>query len=67
MTTTEDAAFARQREIWANLYGPAETAELLEEAAKWLASHPDTTPEQAFREVDPEDDEEYRDFVATRW
>jgi hypothetical protein len=67
MTIPDDAAFARQRQIWVNLYGPSETAELLEEAAQLLAAHPGMAPEEAFREVDPEDEDEYRDFVATRW
>lgn len=62
-----DRAIARQQQIWANLYGQARAAVLAEALADLLAARPDLTARQAAAALDPEDEDEYRDFVATRW
>jgi hypothetical protein len=57
----------RQRQIWTNLYGPRQAGELLEAASELGARRPELPAKDLFASVDPERDEDYVDFVATRW
>ena len=66
MTDADAPLLDRQRQIWANLYGPARAAQLIDLAVQ-AAADQGTTLAEAVRVVDPEADETYEDFVATRW
>ena len=61
------AAFDRQRQIWTNLYGPARAAALIDTAVARRAERPDLEVRDLLAALDPERDEDYVDFVATRW
>jgi len=61
------ATFDRQRQIWTNLYGPARAAALIDAAGARQAERPDLDVRYVFAALDPERDEDYVDFVATRW
>jgi hypothetical protein len=56
-----------QRKVWTNLYGPAKAATLAEQFAALLTAQPDLDPKAAAAQIDPDDDEDYEDFVAARW
>lgn len=61
------AALDRQRQIWTNLYGPARAAALIEAAVALRAERPELGVRDLLAALDPERDEDYVDFVATRW
>jgi len=61
------AVFDRQRQIWTNLYGPALAAALIDAAGARRAERPDLDARDLLAALDPERDEDYVDFVATRW
>ncbi len=67
MTHLSEKDLDRQRQIWVNLYGPARTATLLAAAVQHAARHPDQDAAAVFRAVDPDDEDTYTHFVATRW
>lgn len=56
-----------QRKVWVNLYGPAKAEGMAAQLADILQTRPDLDPRAAAAIVDPEDESEYEDFVATRW
>jgi hypothetical protein len=60
-------ALGRQQQIWANLYGPARAAVLAGALAELLDAQPGLALRDAVARLDPEDEGEYTDFVATRW
>lgn len=62
-----DGMAARQLQIWINLYGPAKAAVLTASLVDLLAEQPDLELRDAVARLDPEEDEQYEDFVATRW
>ena len=67
MADIDPGQLDRQRQIWTNLYGPAEASDLVESALGLSARRADLTAKDVFGMVDPERDEDYVDFVATRW
>jgi hypothetical protein len=67
MTSIDAKLLDRQQQIWTNLYGPTVAATLTRRADDLVAHQPDLAPPEPFRLVDPDRDEDYEDFVATRW
>lgn len=67
MTVIDDATHRRQMQIWTNMYGPSQAVNIMDRAKELLAAQPELPCAEAFRQADPENEEEYRDFVATRW
>lgn len=65
--TTQVELINRQRQIWTNLYGPVQAEALISEAVDRQAAFPAVSLAEMFRAVDPESEETYEDFVATRW
>ena len=61
------AAVDRQRQIWTNLYGPVRAGALVDTAVAPRAERPDLEVRELLAALDPERDEDYVDFVATRW
>ncbi|MDH4146252.1 MAG: hypothetical protein OEY23_13905 [Acidimicrobiia bacterium] len=62
----DEAAFGRQEEIWAGLYGPARAAELLARARELAAADPARSLASIAGELDPEDEADYTDFAGMR-
>ena len=67
MTDLDAAALDLHRQIWTNLYGPDRASALVEAAIATHVERPDLADRALFAAVDPERDEDYVDFVATRW
>jgi hypothetical protein len=67
MTSIDAKLLDRQQQIWANLYGPSVAVTLARRADELVAGQPVLRPSEASRLVEPERDEDYEDFVATRW
>ncbi|MFN0028341.1 MAG: hypothetical protein ACKV2O_14340 [Acidimicrobiales bacterium] len=65
--TTDMDLISRQRQIWTNLYGPARADSLIKEATERRAAFPAVSMAEMLRAIDPEAEETYEDFVATRW
>jgi len=53
--------------IWVNLYGPAKAKGMATQLGDLLQQRPDLDPKAAVAIVDPDDEAEFEDFVATRW
>lgn len=58
---------AHQLQIWTGLYGPARAQLMADHMVQVLNEQPGLTAKEAAAVVDPEDDEDFEDFVATRW
>jgi hypothetical protein len=67
MAAIDAGRLDRQRQIWTNLYGPVQAGRLLDEAVTLSARRPELAATEIFALLDPERDDDYVDFVATRW
>ena len=67
MPDLDPSALDRQRQIWTNLYGPDRAVALVEAAVALHGQRPELAARDLFASLDPERDEDYVDFVATRW
>lgn len=65
--TTDTDIISRQQQIWTNLYGPVRAKDLIDEAVARQAAFPAVSLAEMLRAADPESEETYEDFVATRW
>jgi hypothetical protein len=63
----DEAALARQRDIWTNLYGPVRASALMADLVALLGHEPGTAVRDAVARLDPEEDEQYEGWFATRW
>lgn len=65
--TLASPEIARQRDIWTNLYGPAQAEELIGKLVALLEAEPALALGAAIDRVDPDSDEDYEGWFASRW